>query len=131
MVGKARPRRGDWAAGRVEASAAVARPVLWRLPGPRAPGRAAADGGLRDCPRLVRPEGWARFLCPAPFTSGCREEPARVKAAENRARPAGAGKPRSLVSSSRRVPAPPAWPGPGAFARNVERAEGGNESERS
>lgn len=49
MVGKARRRRGGGAAGRAEASAAVERPVLWRLPGRRAPGR--AGGGLR------RPQG--------------------------------------------------------------------------
>lgn len=48
-----------------------------------------------------------------------------MKAAENRARPAGAAKPRSLVSSSRRVPAPPAWPGPRALC--VERVAGGGE----
>lgn len=48
-----------------------------------------------------------------------------MKAAENRSRPAGAAKPRSLVSSSRRVPAPPAWPGPRALC--VERVAGGGE----
>lgn len=58
MVGKAR-RRGGGAAGRAEASVAVAWPAPWRLPGPRPLWRAAADSGLRDCPRPVRPAGWA------------------------------------------------------------------------
>lgn len=131
MVGKARRLRGGGEGGGIRGGGAACAVAAARAAGSGAGGRAAAYGGLRGCPRPVRPEGWARFLCPAPFTSGCDEEQVRVKASENRARPVGAGKPRSLVSSSRRVLAPPAWPGPGAFARNAERAEGSNESQGS
>lgn len=125
MVGKARRRRGGRVAGRAEASAAVARPVLWRLPGAQAPGRAAADGGLRESPGPVRPEGWARSLCPAPFTSGCGEEQAPR---EGRGEPRAACWRREAAESCELLP-----PGPRAsrLARPwglcAERVAGGGE----